>query len=283
MYETPSFLLDGGALEWDALGYRFLEAPAVDLLSAAALADGNPWIVFAGALERAKLGRLDGLEALVPAMRSFEDDVFWRYCAELLGDAGSTALLKRFALQFRDDLLDAARPVYQVELAHAFVQSMLLWSVPLMLKMYLDSDRREQTGVLTVFLSRLLEPELGPIGCAVLPDAEYRALVLAKYEELKHALGTDDVAVLYGEPFTVQALAQRLHAGLSGAEIDEEKILLERHLFEAATGIDCSGFFKDGDLQPLNAMAVVQAFLEGVADPLYTQAARCFWGRGIPD
>ena len=282
-HETPSFLLDGGALEWDAMGYRFAEPPGVDLLAASTLADGNPWIVFAAALERAKQGRFDGLPVLLRAMRSFKDDVFWRYCAELVGDAGSSVLLKDFVRDFRDELLDAGEPAYQVELAHAFQQSMRLWTVPLILKMYLDSGKREQTGVLSVFLSRLMEPELGPIGVAALPDAEYRELVMAKYEELKLAHGSDEAAVLHGEAFSVRALARHLHAGLSAPEIDEDEIMFERHLFEAATGIDCSAFFDDGDLQPLNAMAIVEEFLEDKTDGLYAQAVRCFWGRGLPD
>lgn len=283
MHEPPSFLLDDGALEWDARGYRFLEEPSVNLLSAAALTNGNPWIVFAAVLERAKFGQFDTLPLLLETMRSYEDDVFWRYCAELIGDAGPSGLLKVFAQRFREDLLNSERPIYQVELGHAFRQSMQLWSVPLILKMYLDSNHRDQTGILTVFLSRLLEPELGPIGCAVLEDAEYEQVVMKKYNELKQVHGGDHIPVLYGQAFSVRELARHMHAGLASHEVNEEKILEERHLFEAATGIDCTGFFEDGELQPLNAMAVVEGFLEGEMEALYMEPARCFWSHRIPD
>ena len=55
-----------------------------------------------------------------------------------------------------------------------------------------------------------------------------------------------------------------------------------RHLLEAATGLDCRGFFRDRRLQPLAAAAQLEEMLEAGHLARLTPGVRYFFGHRIP-
>lgn len=282
-YPIPDYI-DEALFEWDGGGYHFLAPPPAALRTPAALRDDNPWAVLAAVLLRAQQGEFESVPLLLPRIRQANDYRYAAACLDLFGDVGGPRLLETVLAEFHKELWDARNPDFQVLLGSALRCSRLLWAAPRLLDLYLASTDREETGPLTIYLSRFFEPALGPVGCADLPDPEYRGLVLAKYEEMKAILNGDRKPVLYGEPFSVVATARRLRQRLADPDAELALIVDERHIFEAATGIDCRAFWKDGDLQPLTAAAALEDFLESPdVEKKYEPGARYFFGRRLPD
>ncbi len=281
-YERPDFL-GPGVFEWDALGYRFSDQPPINLMDPMALRHDNPWIVLAAVLVRAKVGQFDSVHLLIDCPGKSKELSLWRACFDLLGDAGSSRIQNLLLTRFRRELFETPDLAYQLHIPKSLHQSMLLWTVPQILEIYVKSTVRKETGILTVYLSRLLEPGFGPIACATAADDEYRHIVMNEYKRLREEFGTDQCPVLFGQKFSVRRLAQRLHGYLVADQIKTVTILRQRHFFEAATGIDCSGFCKNEELDPLAAVAIVEEFLEGPEATKYEEGARYFFGHRIPD
>jgi hypothetical protein len=266
------------------LGFRFAEPPPFDLLAADRLDDANPFIVAAAALAHAQRGAFDPLGRLVGRLKGSRDAELWDDCAALLGHASPPRLLR--------DLLDAFRPELAVDhdipigeyICEILTRSMLPWTVPIMLDVYLSSDDRTAAAALPTWFSLLLEPEPGPISEATLPDPEFRDLVTRTLGALEDEIGTDSIPILHGRRFSVRGVAEWLHELLLAGDPDDEVIPELRMHFEASTGIDCGDFFdEDANLRPLAAAAVVERFLEGRDSRRFEPGVRYFFGHRIPD
>jgi hypothetical protein len=280
-FKQPEFL-SKGVFAWNALGYRFAAPAPPDLMESAALLSNNPWMVLGAVLQLAKAGGFKELHRLIHCMRQSTDWVLSRDCALLLGDAGTSAYLKRLHQELKESEVD------QEEIANCFSGSGLLWTVPIMLEAHLRMPAEH--SVVSVLLSPLLEKGFGvvshgqgPPGQGPLSDKEYRSLVMQKYDELVKQLGTAEVPVLYGQLFSVQKVARHLYESLQEDAIQTMIVRDLRHRFEASTGIDCSGFFKEGRLQLLTATAIVEDFLESKDLDKYQDGVRYFFGHRIPD
>jgi hypothetical protein len=271
-FEQPAFLT-GGIFEWNALGYQFPTAPSMDLRDPTALRDENPWIVLGAVLERAKSGDAQFLPNLVDCIRRSDSWVLSRDCALLLGDAGWSALLKKLPIELRD--FDRGNICYSLS------GSGLLWTVPVMLDLYLENPTHD--SIIPILISKLLEKGYGPVSLGERPDHAYRDFVMQKYEELVKKFGGSEVPVLFGEVFSVRKLATLLIENLSADEIQPMIVRYLRHRFEAATGIDCSDFFREYRLQLLTARAMVEDFLAGPYVGMYEEGVRYFFGHRIPN
>jgi hypothetical protein len=278
--ERPGFM-GKGVFSWNGRGYRFSQTPPLTLMSPSALTNDNPWIVLAGVLERAKGGDFSSLPLLMQCVRESDNPVLWRTCFDLLGDAGSMPIVKTVFHAFRNEIVEQDLAAYQRHVAYTLAQSLYLWAVPLMLDIYLGSRDRQETGIITVLLSRALEEDFGPVAAAALLDDEYRDLVTAKYNALCLALQGDSMPVLYGKLFSVKALTAHMLDTLRTDSPLYANTLHDRHLFEAATGIDCSRFFEKGELKPQRAMAILEEFLiRGGLEP-FEDGARYFFGNNV--
>ena len=161
---------------------------------------------------------------------------------------------------------------------------MQLWSVPIMLEIYLVTRDRPDAELLAFSISDILEAEPGPVFLAELPDHEYRESVLEIYGRLCDALGSSEVAVRHGRPFSVLSTARHLLAMLTSPELDAEDVPEERMYFEAATGVDCRDFFDEAhELRPLAAASIVEEFLGSPEAARYEDGVRYFFGHRIPD
>ena len=275
--ERPGFL-GKGVFSWNARGYRFAQTPPLTLMSPSALTNENPWIALAGVLERARGGDFSSLPILVQCIRESDHPVLWRACFELLGDAGSMPIVKTVFHEFRKEVVDLGNAVYERHLAYTLAQSLYLWAVPLMLDIYLGSQDRRETGIITILLSRALEEDFGPIAAGVLGDDEYRELVISKYEALTAELNSDAFPVLYGKLFSVGSLTARLLETIRSESPYYASTLHERHLFEASTGIDCSRFFENGELKPDRAISIIEEFLMRGDLVAFENGIRYFFG-----
>jgi hypothetical protein len=278
--ERPEFV-GKGVFAWNDRGYRFRQTPPMTLMSPSALKHVNPWIVLAGVLERAKGGDFSSLPQLTECIRSSNNPSFWRAAFDLLGVAGSMPVVKSVFHEFRPEIVDQELAVYQRHVAYTLSGSLFLWAVPLLLDIYLGSTNREETGIITVLISRAMEKELGPIAAATLPDHEYRDLVRTKYEKMCAELAGDSAPVLYGSVYSVRALIAHLLDMLNSEDPIYASIMHDRRLFESATGIDCSRLFENGELKAERAIAILEDFMMGGGLEKYETGVRYFIGNPI--
>ena len=276
--EWPKFLQ--GCFLWEGLGYTYAEKPPPELLSPAALRDKNPWLVLGAVLERAKRGDFNSLPLLLQRMRAFDNGVFWNACVILLGQAGPRTILRQALSEFDKEI--QANDINIIKrVSFILYESLSLWTVPVMLDLFQQVAKRDQVIIIPHLFSEIVEEKQGEIYTASLPDEPYRQLVLNRYSILAKMFETDQVAVLYGNLFSVKSLAERLLKNLAEGKI--ANVMGERAIFEASTGVDCSSFYKDRQLQPLAAASILEAFLQSGDPEKFQPGVRYFFGHRIPD
>jgi hypothetical protein len=282
--EWPKFLQ--GCFLWQGLGYTYAEKPPPELLSPAALRNENPWLVLAAVLERAKRGDFDSLPLLFQRMRALDNNLFWSACVILLGQAGPRKILQQALSEFDKEI--QANDINIIKrVSFILYGSLLLWTVPVMLDLFqrvADRNRafiRDQVVIIPHLFSEIVEEKEGEIYNASLQDEQYRQLVQNRCSTLAKAFGTDQVAARRGKLFSVKSLAEELLKDLTGGQV--ANVMGERGIFEASTGIDCSSFYKDSQLQPLAAATIVEGFLEDGGADKYQPGVRYFFGHPIPD
>jgi hypothetical protein len=283
-FERPEFLSQG-VFAWDALGYAFATTPPPDLLSATALQSSNPWIRLAAVLERAKNGDFRMLPVLIDCLRQSDSWVLAGACAALLGDSGSAPRVREVVEQFHRELFDEGDLRFQLKIAQTLFWSGLLWTIPIAVEIYLQSSQHRESAIIPILISQMVEENFGPIASPTLlgSESKYHAVVMERYEDLRTKFGTDTVPILYGEIFSIKKLAARMSDHLRADKIDRQSIISQRHRFEAATGVNCQSFYSEGELRPLAANAILEAFLESTQIEKYQDGVRYFFGHRIPD
>lgn len=280
-------------------GFHFSSSPPPDIADERYLRSSDPWDVLACVLARLQRGQLQAVDMLVDLMRHHDDAGVWNACAQLIGFAGRRQLLEVLMNEYADQLHDRGVQIY---VSTALVNGCGLWSVPHLLAMHAATIDDNARMHLEFDLSRLIEPEPGPI-CSgpeqiVVEDNElpppfretsikldrkgYAALVEARTAELGLGLNKG-MAVAEGRIFELEQLARTLLRRVRTG-VRTERIEWERMLFEGTTGLDCRGFFNEQYiLQPLTATAIVEDFLESGEAGNYEPGVRYFFGHRIPD
>lgn len=299
MSQQPEFL--NRTLLPSGTGFHLAATPSMDLLDSQALEDENQWIVLAAALERTKQGDFKELKRLIRCIRKDNDLALWNACSVLLGYASSTVILEYILESFHKEIYQS-RNLFVTDYVLRILQcSMGLWTIPIMLKIYLsasDHERGDPEAIgsdepslasVPVYISALLEDEHGPIYDADLTDSQYEKLVIQHYERLYREKNSDKVAVANGRLFSLRQIVLRLlrHLRTINEEVDMGVDKLEivdlSLLFEASTGVDCRSFYRDYRLQPLAATAILEDFIESGEADKYQDGVRYFFGRRIPD
>jgi hypothetical protein len=276
-------------LDWKSRGYGAAPTPANDPARA-----GDPnaglWVQLEAVVTQAKGGDFAGTSQLPGLYREAiarSDWVLAYVCVKVLGDTGPGPLLR----QLQQQLLDVPRG--DPKKAFDFCRVLAAWgklsAVPVLIEQYEEHAMVQDFEVLPIQLSWLLEPEWGPV-CLDHPTRyaeekveDYCAFVTGVYRQLKQDLGTDDTFVFHGQRFGVVSLARLLQDRLGFDHYRAAFWPLFRRKFEAATGIDCSVFFKDRSFQPLTAAAMVEEFLESPEASRYQEGVRYFFGHPLPD
>ena len=296
-----------GTFSWSKLGFFHAVPPPVDLLSAKALDPENPWLFLASAIEHAK----GGDHSLIPRLRQWfsrgEEGHLDRICILLTGDAGREADLRAL-----NPLMRQGPDTLRTYACEGAAQAGYLWQVPDMLEAWSLVSNVADHQTIGYAIAALLEAPGGPIAeeagsSNVDPDTvaktenpklrellqrivetqtsppEFEVLVRDKLTELREQFGTDQVVIWQGERFNVHRLAEKLYALVTGPEMPSISFIPERHKFEAATGINCSDFFREDRFQPLAAAEIFETFLEVYAANAYSDGVRYFFGHRIPD
>ena len=137
------------------------------------------------------------------------------------------------------------------------------------------------TAIIPVHITDLLVsdlniiPRLEQIGSI----DEYVSTVMLHYHRIADKLGTIRVCVSRGEKFSVLRFAE--HA-INDARKPYFRSKLRRK-FEAATGNNCTAFYKNGFFEPLVASAILEEFLQSSQVEKYIEGVRYFFGHRIPE
>ena len=276
----PEFL--EGVFLWRRSGYQLAGDPGIDLLNDKYLHDLNPWIRIAAILERAKAGNFDVLSLLIREIQDSNSLAFTDACRLLLGQAGPSSCIRKFLETFTHEIYVLRDWTIQETVALVLNESLLLWTIPAMLNVFLKATKRDDAIIIPHLFSELMEREHGPIYEVESSGIEFKKLVLLQYQELVVRMQSDQLPVLRGNLFSVAETAKRLYDCLT-ASGGRPEVRRERAVFEAVTGIDCRRFYENGNLQPLAAAAIVEDFLSSQYLTSFEPGVRYFFGHPIPD
>ncbi|OJH33681.1 hypothetical protein BON30_47440 [Cystobacter ferrugineus] len=232
-------------------------------------------------LSQVRGGDFSRIDRLLGIYDETSSDLLRWSCVQIIGDAGTTSCFKRVAQEL-DDALD---PDKAGKFCNAFEAWGSLSAVPALLQSYERYFGFQDIEGLPLKLSTLLEMEWGPLMERPTEDGllVYEDRVMEWYEMLKQKFGTEKVILLHGERFGVVSLARRMLRCLGDSYFEKTMQPFYRRRFEASTGIDCSGFYKDRNFQPLTAAAILEGFLESPEAARYEEGVRYFFGHRIPE
>lgn len=277
-YPFPSFM-HGTMLAVDSPGYQWREEPPIDLESDEFLRSENPWYVLAAVFERAKHGDHSNTGRLLYFLRLCSEAALTDKLSAALGVTAPRSQLRMLRLLLGEK--HSLPAVLFGSLYSSLASAHELWVVPELLDVYL-SDRVDEFSVVSSSLSDILEDAPGEIYDAKEDDTGYRALVMARFEELRDRFGTDEVAVTRGQPVEVEAVALRLRQIFLQEHRMSAEAMYTRMLLEAFTGLDCRAFYKGDRFQPLSAVAVLEDFLDHADLSGYRPGVRYFFGHPVP-
>jgi hypothetical protein len=107
---------------------------------------------------------------------------------------------------------------------------------------------------------------------------------LVKPYQLSVSEAVDGSKTFEAQPYDVVRLAERLLDRLEAEDARTERFYRGRLVFEAATGVNCTGFFDDKfRLDRLAAMGILEEFLESEQLNRFIPGKRYFFGQPIPD
>lgn len=263
-------------LDWEGTGYHgFPAARGPD--GYVSDEEAAAWSGFEQVLGAARRGDFSSVAQLLEVY----DDAGWTLgsaCVELMGDIGS----RSFFDTLRPVVTEILDPTYSVDLGRSLAVWGHLSAVPTLLETLGKIPDFEDAPALVQMLSVMLEPEPGVLGdIDGLQDIHaYSNEVIRQADLLASRLGTKDVVVMFGDIFSVDRLVDVMRRRLTkGGRFDP----CWRHKFEATTGVDCSGFYEDGILRPLQALAVLEDFEDMGQARRYRPGQRYFFGRPVPD
>lgn len=255
-------------LAWDAGGYFEIETPptvgAVD-------AKNDPWGFWRASLAAARTGDFSLITELPAIFRETKEAPLAICCAELIGDAGKDAVVEEMTgILTNESTIDRA-----LLCCTSLYNRGYLRDVPLLLATWRRFVEHPDAEIIPVWISDLLEPFDGPMSePEIFEDIEeYETLVRDGHEAVAERLGSADLKVYRGEPFDVRGLAQAIRERVREPYIRSDL----RHRFEAATGIDCRSFYRNGNIRPLAAAAIVEEFLESDVAGAFESGERYFF------
>jgi hypothetical protein len=271
---NKDFEMDG--IDWTGKGYFGCpHPPPASKLPKDLMAE--PWVLWLVAFDRAKKNDFTLMTGVIPLCKQTKDPVLGQSASYLLGDAGTSTCFQTII----EELNTADNPGVILDFCRALHFRGRLSDVPVILRAYERIATFDDADIIPVWLSNLLESEDD-----MLSESEqfddfngYSASVMDRYQQLSNDFGMDQILVFRGEKFGVLALAKYILHRVREPFVRSEL----RHRFEAATGIDCSRFYKRGELQPLQAAATVEDFLESPEAAKYQDGVRYFFGHRIPD
>ncbi len=303
---APDFMQKGG-FNWTRSGYHLLFSADERARVQKPGPDADVWIELAHIAERAKVGDFSQVAQLPEFFRADAEQNFGPVALFLMGDMGNKQQLESLV-----DVMETGHEALTVYACEAARNAGCLWLVPHMV----DAWRRAETlaghEMIGFAISDLLEPvtylddmvplgelagyftqnfegrEVGPRIADALPgivnegaDDRFAALARELLEEARSSVSDPDQPVWGGRGITARGFAERFLALITSDQFTPFQGPLTvkyRHRFEAMTGIDCTSFYEDGRFRQINAVGVLEEYLDA-DEPAPEQ--RIFFGHQI--
>ncbi|NVB36548.1 hypothetical protein G6O69_01800 [Pseudenhygromyxa sp. WMMC2535] len=283
-------------------GFHWASPPPADVGAEHNLRSEKPEPVIYAVLARARAGDFSCFHHLVRTMEAHDDAWVWGVGAELLSHAAPTSLLR--------SLPSTLKPVEQDFPAWADVHaqwtieilgmSNYLWTAPVIFDLYRGIENKLKYSSACFMLSRLLEPEWGPVffGPEELPPhpdepdwyippkeydvASYLEGTAAKIAEVTASLPSHS-CVWGGRVLALEDIAREAIVHIRERR-EPDITYTHRMLLEAYTGCDLTGFYLDnGRHDTIAAIAMLEQLLETGNLDQYEPGVRYFFGRRVPD
>lgn len=265
-------------LDWEGDGYFGVPQPSPrDVFPERVSA--QPWTAFALAVARAKTGDFGFVSRLLEVMDENVDPFVEAQVTQVLADAAPDAVVNEIARRLDGKSTDLYGH-FVFDYAEVLGVRGRLSDVPILVEAYASKNYLRDADIIPVQLSDMLDEQTSPIATPRdLPSIDaYRELVCGRQQELASKLGRQDLLVYRGQEYSVERLARTALLDARSGRFDSD----QRRRFEAATGIQCSSFYRKGRLQPLRAAAVLEEFIESGAHARFRPGQRYFFGHPIP-
>jgi hypothetical protein len=255
------------------------------------------WGAVAEVLGLCQDGDFSGLPRLAGLMTRVEGYLYRSAIVNVVGCAGSWGLIERFVAGLEGVIPDHEAHMFA---ARALSLSCHAAAVGPLLRLYPKANDLDERLTVSHELSFLLEEGPGPIwmgadeeeGGVAHARIEAYAALLQDVARVRGALPQDapggamppDARTLFeGASLDVVGTTRKLLARLGAADLNEEWAFRESLVFGAATGVDCTPFWtRDYALQRLNAIAIVEEFLDGPEAGRFEPGRRYFFGHPVP-
>lgn len=244
-------------------GERFPDNPAAD-----------PWRALTVAVHEAEAGRFSLLSE-VARLTCGSASLAWDHvCCQVLGDAADADTLEAYVPVIEEN----RHSEYVIMAARALFRAGRLADVPLLFHAFEQNLDVPDASILAAWIDALLGrgAEL-PLPSEAGSFEDYRRAVTHRYHTLCDRLGSDQVYVYGGEVWDVVRHAEHMLDNLRPEVFRADW----RHRFEASTGIDCRGFYRDGRFQPLSAAAILEEFLASTPRGRWATGERYFFGHPL--
>lgn len=281
-----------GLTSWSNQGYFYAHPRDRDVHDAGACRAENPWIVFGDVLELAKRGSFDALDRLREWLGRNTYEGLSEACVDLLGDAGRPS-----DLMFLKHLLEEGALHLSVSAAQSARMAGYLWLLPSMLKAWKRSVSPHSRSMIALEISEMIEVPGGPIAeisddprtcdslrCDPSPSASvsgepsaFELAVLESQASLQARFGPR-LSLWRGEPFDVSNLIHEMQKLVKlGNPVGYARFPLFRRKLEATTGWACTGFYKQGMLDPQGVVEVLREMSRHVDLASFLPGSRHFF------
>ena len=278
-----------------SLGFHKVKLAKAD--QSAFLRSSDEWEILSGVLIACQSGDFSELDRIPKLLRLNDSFLFWKAAMELVGFAGSWRFIQHLFNGYAEQVHDGGNQYF---LSIALGNSSGLWAVEPLLTLHDAAIKEEPRYQIEGELSFLLEEDTGPIFAgadettAVSDDDEMEVSTAIDFEgyakdvrnardEIIKSIGSNELPVFEATILDINATARKLYQRLtSGEDNSWGRLYREQMLFEASTGVDCSGFYdKEHRLQPLAAAAIMESFLESDQGGRFQPGCRYFFGHLI--
>jgi hypothetical protein len=246
----------------------------------------RPSLLWALAFRQAREGRFDLLPWLFEIYHQAHEDPLEanldlaHLCITLLGDAGTKVAFDAIIRALHNEIEKPTNYEIILDFCDALASRGRLADVPLMVSAFESIEYVGDAAIIPRRISEMLEY---PVGAITDPGnftclMDYREAVLERCGKVMGGLGSDEILVFGGKRFGVVPFARTFLKQLDQPRVPD----FWRRKFEASTGIDCSSFYKNGELMREEARAVVKAFTESPDAWDYEDGTRYFFGNRVP-
>ena len=253
------------------------------------LSSSRLWERIAGVFLACERGQLSEVTRFGPIARDNALYVVWHAVSNLSGYAGELQTVLNIFNYIGNKDSDS----YMYFLAMALGATSNIGAVDRLLDLHSKSFDIEPRRQIERELSYLLEPDDDIIMAGATEEtndseiinreAYFRRVVNAR-DRLMQKIASPQVPIFGGAVLDVVKLAKRMlgeiHTGVEDYKLG--RLYRERLLFEATTGVNCSGFFDDEvALNPLQAAGILETFFESDDMHKYHVGQRYFFGNPI--